>query len=372
MKILVAESNPTGRKLLEQMLRLDGHEVVLTESGREALDAFRHHKPDLVLLDVSLPDLDGYTCSREIKHRSEHRFVPVILSTSVRDHLTLSRFLDSEADDFIDEPYNHLILKAKLKGFARVRDLYHRLERYRTATDQEIKLAKYMFDSVTRRTPEDLPHLRHWSLTAGHFSGDLLIYERTPDDHLHILLGDFTGHGLAAAVGALPASDVFFAMTRKGFHLEEIMAEINRKLYELLPTGHFCAACAVSLAPDASSLKIWNGGLPPVLLIDEAHRVINRVGSGHLPLGILPPEDFSRETETVRNAALHIVLYSDGLVEAQNPRGEQFGDARLEEAVLRHPEHGHLLDGIKAHVIDFLGGMEPHDDISLLAIHLAP
>lgn len=371
MKILVAESDLTGRKLLSKMLELDGHQVVAADTIATALAVLDRQRPDMALVDIALPDGDGYHCAREIKRRCGDHFVPVILCTSISDPLSLASFLDSEADDFIDAPYNHMLLKAKITGLERVRDLYCRLERMRSTTEQEINLAKHMFDSVTRRKPEDVPFLHHWTLTAGHFCGDLLIFERTPDHRLHILLGDFTGHGLAAAVGAMPTADAFYAMTRKGFSVGKIAAEINRKLHHLLPTGHFCAAVLLALDPREGRIEVWNGGLPPALFIDQNRAELYRAESDKLPLGVVGENGFDASTHIVpTDGSHHVILYSDGLVEAQNARGEAFGDHRLAEALTLPCTNCNPIQLIKSHVISFLDGLEPHDDISLLALNL--
>lgn len=371
MRILIAEQNPIGRNQLTRMLELDGHEVLQAGSWGEALALFTARQPDLVLLEPVLPDADGHHCVPELKRLSPNRFVPVILVTSISDHVTLSRFVESEADDFIDPPYNHLVLKAKLAGFERVDELYRRLEKFRSLTEQEIKLAKHMFDAIINRKSQESAYIHHWSLAAGHFSGDLLIFERTPDDTLHVLLGDFTGHGLVAAVGALPASDIFFAMTKKGFHIGDIAAEINRKLRRLLPTGQFCSASLLAISPRDNRVEAWNGGLPPILLVNEGHEIVHRLSSDKLPLGILDEGDFDASTTRVAtDGACHAVLYSDGLVEAQNAEGAEFGEQGICIALQNADPQFSLIQKIKAGVIAFLGGLEPHDDISLLSVNL--
>ncbi len=370
MRILIAAQNAKSRKLLSQMLELDGHEILAAATAAKALASLDRFKPELALVDAALPE-DSCHLAREIKRHYGNTFVPVILCAGVTDHFSLSAFLGSGADDFIDTPFDHIVLKAKIAGFERVRELYRQVERHLSFAEQEIKLAKHMFDAVTRRNPEDIPFLRHWTLTAGHFCGDLLIFERTPDDRLHILLGDFTGHGLPAAVGALPAADVFYAMTRKGFPLGEIAAEINRKLHHLLPTGNFCAATLLALKPLDSQIELWNGGLPPALLIDGRHRIVHQVDSGALPLGIIGEQDFDAGTRSFPLDGIeHVILYSDGLVEAQNASGEPFGDRGLADALNTPCSACHPLQLIKSHVIAFLDGMEPHDDISLLSVSL--
>ena len=372
MRILVAESNATGLKQLTQMLELDGHEVLAARNWNEALARYAESYPDLVLLNPAFPDADGYQCVAQIKRLRPNRFVPVILAAGVSDALDLERFLASEADDFIDPPYNHLVLKAKIAGFERVDELYQRLERFRALTEQEIKLAKHMFDAVINRKPEQADSIHHWSLAAGHFCGDLLIFERTPGNRLHAMLGDFTGHGLAAAVGALPTSDIFFAMTRKGFGIGEIAREINLKLHNLLPTGQFCAACLVSIGVDPAVVEVWNGGLPPVLLADASRAIVGRMPSDKLPMGILAPEKFDASTTVLQvPEACHAILYSDGLIEAQNGAGEVFGEHGLAAALAEVCESCSVTQLLRAAVIEFLAGLEPHDDISMLAVDLA-
>lgn len=372
MKILVAENNVTGLKQLTQMLELDRHDVLPARTWSEAQASFAMLQPELVLLNPVLPDADGYACVAEVKRMRPDHFVPVILAATVADHLNLERFLASGADDFIDLPYNHMVLKAKIAGFERVNELYHRLEKFRSVTEQEIKLAKHMFDAVINRKPDESPSIHHWSLAAGHFCGDLMIFERTPDNRLHIMLGDFTGHGLAAAVGALPTSEVFFSMTRKGDGISEIAREINLKLHRLLPTGQFCAASLVNIALDPLSIEVWNAGLPPILLVDEHRMVQHRFPSNKLPLGILDAAHFDGATSVLPVAdACHVILYSDGLVEAQNAAGETFGDHGLANALLTRCASCTLTHLIKAAVIEFLDGLEPHDDISMLTVNLA-
>ena len=358
---------------LRSLLEADGHEVLVAASCAETRAGFERHRPDLVLMDIALPDGDGYRCTREIAAASGSSFAPVILTVSSDDRMTLEKFVESEAADFVDAPCNVTMLKAKIAGFERMRDVYRQQERFQTRVHQEVRLAQHMFERVIRRSPDDVDFLRHWMVTAGHFSGDLLIYERTPAGQLHILMGDFTGHGLAAAVGALPTADVFFAMTRKGFPIGEIAAEMNRKLNDLLPIGHFCAATLLRLTPLLRELEVWSGGQPPLLMLDDAGHVAGEVPSFHFPLGVVAASRFDAATlvfplERIR----YVVLCSDGLLEAQNARGEIFGNDGLHGALAAsRAGDGHVLQNIKSGLVDFLDGMEPHDDVSLLTVDVA-
>ncbi len=373
MKILIAEHDRMELRALRSLLDADGHDVLAATTCGETLAKFEYHQPDLVLMDIALPDGGGYRCTREIAAASGSGFTPVILTASSDDRMTLAEFIESEAVDFVDAPGNVTMLKAKIAGFERMRDVYRQQERFQTRMRQEVKLAQHMFDRVIRRSPGDVDFLRHWMITAGHFCGDLLIYERTPADQLHILMGDFTGHGLSAAVGALPTSDVFFAMTRKGYAIGEIAAEINRKLNDLLPTGHFCAATLLRLSPLQRELEVWNGGQPPLLMLDDAGHVVREVPAFRFPLGVVAPDRFEADTLLLSLEGIrYVVLCSDGLLEAQNARGEMFGNDGLHGALAdARAGGGHVLQYIKSELVGFLDGMEPHDDVSLLTVDIA-
>ena len=370
MKILIAEHDRMEQHVLQALLQDEGHDVIIASTCAETRAKYEREQPDLVLMDIALPDGDGYSCTRKIAAACSSRFAPVILTTSLDDHLTLAKFIESDAIDFVDASSNTTVLKAKIAGYERTREIYRQLESFQTRTGQEIQLAKHMFDSLIRRSPTDIEFLRHWMVTAGHFCGDLLVYERAPSGDLHILMADFTGHGLAAAVGALPTSDVFFAMTRKGFTIGEIAEEANRKLNTLLPTGHFCAAVLARFSPQTAELEIWNGGQPPLFLLDDAGRVGTEVPAFHFPLGVVDKTRFDGATKTFSlKKHRHVVLFSDGLLEAQNAMGDLFGVEGVHTSLtIAREESLHPHQNIKARFVDFMDGMEAHDDVSLLTV----
>lgn len=372
MKILVVE-NETGA-----MASLLGSlpEPALTVGVAAAEDAVAHareRRPDLVIVDAAgLPRKAGYKICRKLKLEDQTGRIPVLLLLAVGDHAAWKELIESGADDFMLPPFDGDALQAKLNLLQRQQATHHHLLRSHTHIEQEIRLSRHMFEAITKRQREQVEYLEYWTLAAGRFSGDLFIYERTPDGRLHAFVADFTGHGLSAAVGALPASDAFFAMSRKGLSLREIVTEINRKLYELLPTGMFCAATLIGINKDHTAAEIWNGGVPAVLMFGRDGALKGRAASGNLPLGILPPEElFAQTTVHDLTGVGAIVVCSDGLIEAHDAQAEMYGEARLIEAVGRNSgASGVLLNGIRSDVLEFLDGIEPHDDISLVVIEM--
>lgn len=371
MNILMVE-NETGA-MAAMLANLSDPDLIVSSSAAEDVVAqAKEKRPDLVIIDVAgLPKKAGYKACRKLKLEDQTGRIPVLLLLAVGDHAAWKELIESGADDFMLPPFDGEALQAKLNLLQRQQANLHHLLHIHTHIEQEIRLSRHMFEVITKRQREQVEYLEFWSLAAGRFSGDLFIYERTPDGRLHAFVADFTGHGLSAAVGALPASDAFFAMSRKGLSLREVVTEINRKLYELLPTGMFCAATLLSINKDHSAVEIWNGGVPAVLLFDREGVLKNREVSSNLPLGILPPEElFAQTVMHDLNEIASIVVCSDGLIEAHNAQAEMYGETRLIEAVGHCAGSGALLNGIRSDVLEFLDGIEPHDDISLVVIEM--
>jgi serine phosphatase RsbU (regulator of sigma subunit) len=350
----------------------DAELIVGSCADTEAVAQAKDRKPDLIIIDAAgLPKRQGYKACRKLKLEDQTGRIPVLLLLAAGDHAAWKELIESGADDFMLPPFDGEALQAKLSLLQRQQATHHHLMRSHTHIEQEIRLSRHMFEAITKRQREQVEYLEYWSLAAGRFSGDLFIYERTPDGRLHAFVADFTGHGLSAAVGALPASDAFFAMSRKGLSLREIVTEINRKLYELLPTGMFCAATLISIDKDHTAAEIWNGGVPAVLMFDREGGLKGRATSASLPLGILPPEElFAQTTVHDLTGIGSVVACSDGLIEAHDARAEMYGERRLIDAVGRSSGSGALLNGIRGDVLEFLDGIEPHDDISLVVIEM--
>ncbi len=124
LRVLVAEDNETDRLILSQILRADGYEVVLAENGKEAVQAFQLHEPDLVLMDVNMPIMDGYEAVRRIRNITAGRMLPIVFVTASTDEGELLACLDAGGDDFFKKPYSRAMLRGKIRVFRRMQMLY--------------------------------------------------------------------------------------------------------------------------------------------------------------------------------------------------------------------------------------------------------
>ena len=243
------------------------------------------------------------------------------------------------------------------------------LGRQQDVIQQEEELAKHVFRQLTLGGDHELPGVHTWNQSMGSLSGDLIQTARGPDGQAYVFLGDFTGHGLPAALGALPASSVFLAMAAKGLPAETIATELNRKLHQLLPVGYFCCAVLFELSPDRRTLHVWNGGLPPVLILRKGASDYEKIPSHSVPLGVLGADEFHTGTsQCVLEAGDVVYAYTDGLTEAEDLDGEMLGAERLEQFLLRDDLDAPKLPALIEVVLEHVNLAPASDDISVVEL----
>ncbi len=377
LTVLVADDDATNRLLLSAILRKEGYAVIQAEAGREAVDVFERERPDLVLMDIRMPELDGYQATQQIKAMSGDVFVPVIFLTANSDVESMVKSVEVGGDDFLAKPYNRAQLQARINALMRIRELYstvhhqrNELIQHQKRLERERQLAKRLFTNIVHAGSLDHPNIKYLLSPMSLFSGDILLAAPKPSGGLHVILGDFTGHGLAAATGALPVSSIFYGMTAKGYSIAEIVAEINTRLSKILPVDMFLAACLVDVDTTTHTLTVWNGGLPPLLVYDAERRAVSQcLPSQHVPLGIINGESFSRRMAVVRiHEGDRFYICSDGVLETQNPQGEMFGELRFNALFEAMQAPQDLFDTILDRLSDFQAGGSQRDDVTLLEI----
>ena len=378
LKILIAEDSRTDRALLTKLLQKQGHEVLAVEDGLAALEAFREWEPSIILLDAMMPKMTGLEVAKKIKSEQGDVWVPIIFLTSLSEPKELAACLEVGGDDFLTKPYHATILNAKVHALDRARSLHDMVMSQRDQiqyhTDRlvrEQEVAKRVFDNIAHPGCLDAPYLSHMLSPMSFFNGDILIAANKPSGGAHIFLGDFTGHGLPAAVGAMPVSEVFYSMTQKGFSFGEILSEINGKLCDVLPTGVFCCALAIEIDWRHQRLNIWNAGMPAGLMIDRDLGLKQSFQSKYLPLGVSRTAGCETSPDMCDyTSSDRLYLFSDGIIEASNAQGEMFGQERFEQLLVSANSNDQdIFSSIRPSLREFCQTSEQDDDLTLLEIN---
>lgn len=369
-RVLVVDYHQSDRSNLVTLLTELGFEAIEAEDGIQALEMFKEFRPWLVITEVFLPQLDGFEAARQIKLLAGDVFVPVLFVTRSRDESVYERCVEAGGDDFLNGPITSQgVLKAKLVAMQRITQLYHEVHGLHRLLQREEEVAEELLSGAVEGANTALDQVRIYKRPASTFCGDVQLTAYRPDGDLNILLGDFTGHGLTSVIGALPLSETFRAMTRKGYSGDEILQQINNKLKALLPPGMFLATIMVRVSSSDSQVYVWNCGMPSVLVMSAEERDLKcAIESSDPPLGII--NNFVPMAAQVIPVAPddRLLLFSDGLPEARNPAGDMFGEERLLDAARDGMAVCNLADRVMYAVSSFMDGREQDDDVSLIEI----
>ena len=378
LKILVADDNPSDRLLLETMLSQLGHHVETAVDGQDAVEKFDPAQVQLVCLDIKMPRKDGWEAALEIQAKAQDKVIPIVFLSGVTDPAVLQKCLDVGATDFISKPYSPMLVSAKLNAIARLLVLQNTLSKQRDELslfnqqmvhDQEVAMTVYERITHSNCLSDDSLKTLHYASQV--FNGDVILAAYKPNGGMHLLLGDFTGHGLSAAIGALPLADIFFEWTEKGFLMRQILPEINKRLHAILPSNMFCAAAFVDINFANRTLGVWNGGLPDLLFFSGDQQKPKLIRSDSLPLGILNESEFEANIELLSyDSSDYFVAFTDGVYEARTK------DQKIRYNSALDPLYQGEIDEDPFNWLQNMLQQEgildnPHDDISVLGIDLS-
>lgn len=372
--ILVADDIDINRKVLERILVSQGHNVLMAGDGYEAISVFESERPDLVLMDINMPDMDGRQAAGRIKELTEDDYIPIIFVTALTGDEELTVSLDSGGDDFISKPVNADVLKAKMAAHLRIQDLNgqlneknQQLANYNTQLVREQELVEHFFNKALEQNYHDPEHVRFHMSAMSVFNGDILLIEKKSDGGLVVLIGDFTGHGLTAAMGTLPVTHVFFNMVNSTSNPGELARHINKALSRLMPTGMFLTACITEFSADRKHAYIWAGGLPEGYWFSSSGEHKGCIHSEHLPLGILGDASFDESYTTYDvEPGEKFYFYSDGVTELENSAGGMFGEERLRDVLMR--KDGDRFDNVIVALETFRDDAESSDDTTFVEL----
>ena len=379
MSVLIVDDSPSIRYLISSIVEDMGFECLQAASGEEALAYITSEQPLplLVILDIGLPGIDGYETAAQMKAIADIRHLPVIFLTSAKDKDILSKCL-SVGDDYVAKPFTEEMITSKVEAHRRVSEVYLQLEqqyselrRLQYRIDLEHKVVESIFSNQFERHISESDNLRYHISPKSVFNGDLLLTAHGPSGSLYVAVGDVTGHGLPAAVGAIPAYPTFRSMALAGQSVGKIAFEMNSSLLDLLPDNMLVAASLLELNRAGDTLTVWSGGMPPMVICDHAGNLKQLIQPTRSPLGMLAEQAFIQDVQLVHvDPGDKVFLFTDGVEESRNTANEMFGESRLHQ--LFDGSEGNMFDRIIEQFKRFTQGQEQDDDITLVELHCVP
>ena len=369
--ILIADDEPITRMVLAAGLRQE-FDVIQAVDGQDAVEKYETHRPDIVLLDVQMPRLSGCEACERIRELEQDSKAPLLLMSSQSDEELVLAGLALGADDFVFKPVNQRVLLSKLKAQTERKNSAdqlafqsQRLLDLQQETAREHFAASTVLRKILDRAELNDPSIRYMTSPMSGFDGDVALAARLPEGHLRVMVCDVVGHGLPAALGTIPISVLFYASARRGLELGSALDDMGRELCGILPVGLFASAGAFELTPDRKRLRVWNGGIPDLLLRRQHSPELIHIVSENIPLGITTAEpSVVRELEVSPGDVLFVI--SDGVSEARSMSGEMFGMPRVVELLSADRPLDELFDDLRGALLHFCQDRQD-DDVTLLA-----
>jgi predicted ester cyclase len=241
--------------------------------------------------------------------------------------------------------------------------------RERERIEQELQVARRIQHASL---PKEVPDLEGWEIApfyqpAREVGGDFYDFHLLSEDRLGVVVGDATGKGVPAALVMASTRSMLRALARASdYSPGEVLEQVNDLLVTDIPPNMFVTCFYCILDPKSGSLTHANAGhdLPYLWHGGEAEELRAR----GMPLGLMPAMRYE-EKEVVIDVGESALFYSDGLVEAHDPKGEMFGFSRLRELVAEYGEERALEETLLEELYSFVGeGWEQEDDITLLTL----
>ena len=386
MRFLIADDDASTRIFLRMIIEENGDEVIEAESGEDAVNCFQRQAdiPDIIIMDVVMPGCGGLHAARQIRNllkstRSKQDiYIPIIFLTGTTSEAMLTECL-AVGDDVMQKPISAAIAEAKIRSLKRHVRTFDELLKQRQALeknqqiiDKEHELARNIFSHFMKMNNLGSGNLRIHTSPTSTFNGDIVLCARSPMDSLYVFVGDLTGHGLPAAIAAIPINKIFFAMACKGIAISAIAREINNTLHELLPENIFCAAHLLEMRADGRQVKIWSGGMPSILVSDRHGMYKQKIPCLHMPLGSQAAHEFESSIDTVAlTTGDKLYLYTDGVTESCDADGNLLGDNGLRQLFSRDDQADRFQQILNL-VEHIAVNREEQDDVTLVEISAVP
>jgi sigma-B regulation protein RsbU (phosphoserine phosphatase) len=372
--LLVVDDAPANLQVVNSILK-DDYKIRIATSGTKALELVKLMPlPDLVLLDIEMPEMDGYEVCGRLKAAKETRDIPIIFLTGKTEAQDETKGFEAGAVDYIHKPFSPAVVKARVHTHLVLRDAREQLAQQLISINHELEMAREIQLSIL---PQETPKIRGLEIAARYIpmtsvAGDFYDFIVVDDRHVGILVADVSGHGLPAA---LIASMLQVALTAQFAHASEpgrVLSGLNKALCGKFRT-HFVTAAYVFVDMEKHSISYAGAAHPPLLLWRMSKRDVIEVEENGLLLGHFPGESYSLVQLPVEPGD-KAILYTDGIMEARNLSQEMFGVDRFKKFLEANYALGanDFIDALIDELSRWSGqpsGQGQQDDITILAVH---
>ena len=370
--VLLVDDAPANIQMVNSILK-DTYKIRIATSGAKALElANQAPTPDLILLDVMMPEMDGYQVCSRLKSAAETRDIPVIFLTGQTEIDDETKGFRVGAVDYIHKPFSPAIVQARVHTHLVLRGIREQLARQLLTIQSEMDTARQIQLSIL---PREIPAIEGLDIAARYIpmtsvAGDFYDFIVIDKKRIGILVADVSGHGMPAALISSMLKIALSAQTGCASDPARVLAGLNQALCGKFQ-GHYVTAAYVLLDTEAQKLTYAGAGHPPLIVRNHSQNATSEFVENGLFLGFFPEATYTAVELPFRPGDWG-ALYTDGVLETTNLAGEEFGVDRF-KLFLQNNHHlaaSQFVDNLLGEVSRWSGKTsEPEDDVTLLAFH---
>lgn len=376
--ILVVDDTSANLQVLAGMLKDRGYKVRPVPGGKLALAAAERDPPDLILLDINMPEMNGYEVCERLKGDDRLKGIPVIFISALTESLDKVKAFATGGVDYITKPFQMEELHARVETHLKLRRLQIELEEYSRHLElarERLKLDLELARGVQRGLlPQRLPDVPGYEFFAHYESafevgGDYYDFMALSRQRMAVLLGDVAGKGVVAALlMAKLSADARFCMLTEPDPAAAI-TKLNSLMSQSRIADRFVTLVAAILDPGSHTVTLVNAGHPSPLIYHHATRTVGETignDAAGLPLGVLDGFEYA-SCQITLEAGDSILVFTDGVPEAMDVQGRQLQTKGL-YAALQGEDYSPRALGEKVVqvVMQFAAGRSQFDDIALV------
>jgi phosphoserine phosphatase RsbU/P len=375
--ILVVDDNEANRDVLSRRLKRQGHRVAAAAHGLQALEMMHTQAFDLVLLDIMMPEMNGYQVLEEVKADPALRHVPVIMISALDDIDSVVRCIELGAEDYLYKPFNPVLLKARVNASLEKKRLRDQEQAYIRAVKREMELGKRIqadFLPVSLYQPEGW-HISAAFRPAREVAGDFYDVFLLPDEHIGLIIADVCDKGVGAAL--------FMALVRSLIRAfaEQIVSLPTDALQAVPMTNNYIIRNHHNTRSRFMFATLFFGVLDPrnglLTYVNSGHDAPILIGTKGIksfleatgPAVGLATESSFASVQTVIEPGDTLFAFTDGITEARSANGSLFGEERLFELLESIAgTSSHFMDDVDKKVREHTADSAPSDDITMLTV----
>ncbi len=368
LKVLVVEDNPDMRDFLKTLLQ-EHYRVFSAVDGLDGLNTTKELEPDVIVTDVMMPNIDGYTMTKMLKENASLKRIPVLMLTAKADIAHKIEGLEYGADDYLTKPFNSKELLVRIKMLLKTREYEKIIEARNEEIENELVTARLLQQKLL---PESIPVISGYQshityIPMDQVGGDFYDFKAN-DDFIELFIADVTGHGLHGAFISM-ITKMAFESIRERKSPRNVLYILNDVICRSTVQSNFVTIfyCIINRATNV--LTYSNAGHMAPLIFRRIDGIFGELKPTGMPLGLSKTMEIGEEKMQL-NSGDRMILYTDGITECGSSHRNMFGEEGLKDFICSNmnctPKT--FSESLLSHLKVFQHGNKFKDDVCLMVL----